>query len=953
MPKKLHQVDWSKGQVDGDNLPGMVKEILNMELDRPGALYTRASLDMTGVPVSNAHGHARIETNVTGDPTYADYVWDVYFRDTFIQLIGTPVGGSSDPNVYKTSSYPFDVADLDATRCETITYGEKVFFCAVDTSDVPLGVCIVSFTPPGSRFRAGPGISDSPYDVSAFRQSHDWDWRVRSLNRVKPVVSSEVARSFKLLANNDLADLWFVACEGADVHDSLFEAESALKQRIGVGECGLLLTAMPEADGLYGSSAIVDFHIQYKYLDGSYSGMSDSCRISVSTVASQEEGDIFPNDHVSSSDFFEISGHETLKYGVGVGLFLDKEFDINVDEVRIFKKVLTYDNADLEETSDYDLVHIAKIKDDEDAPVEEYTAGEIAGVDRYKWLDDEVIEHDSTDYTFLLNYCSRTKPARRSGAVVIELDNTLWHGSSRRGGLTFENGEVEGGSGWSENSHLLHYIPECFGVKSAEMVMDWDNLNTDAFGDVVLRTTDVYALAESHKNDAPETRVALGSQLPVYIATRNSDGTTEGVSGHSMLQPFRINLDEVYTAAIKRDGSMFTNQGICLLDVQSDNTTFTYSYGGGSTLTDSLLFDSVARDPIVFIMDMGRAGLYTDESFSGVDQSDFVQVRPRHIAVIGGRLFCLNGFFDGIDEETRLFYSSHGDHTAFSKYAYIDYGKRNDGIGVSMSTHKNKLILHFSGATYILDISGGIDSSWRELGAVAGVGTITPHATTETPVGVFWYNGLDVVWFDGREIITVSNLVRQRRSVRETLAEMVGDRHTDVRLMYRKSIRQAWVCVDNNVLVLDIDTLAWHKHELGDEVNGYLRSIEGSADDEVLVTTSANYQFVNTSIVEFTWGIKTVVDIGVPEIDKKAKRIYVDVRPDDDTSQHLFEMIITGNSLPQTHQMLTEIGGGVIRLQASIRGRHIELDIHSKEGSELWATEIESLGMSYKPKRVK
>lgn len=952
MAKKLHQIDWSKGQVDGDNLPGMVTEILNMDLDRPGALRARDSLVDQGITTSDAYGHARITTNPTGDPDFQDYIWDIYFTETGVVLTGTsPTLGL---RIVETKAYPFDVTDLDSDLSEMVVYGERVFFCAVDSGNTPLGVCITSFIPRGRRFRDGPAVGNTVFNVPFYMQAYDWTWTVRSIDPIRPDLIGRNARYFQMMGYRDLSAYWGVVCNGRAVSDSLTAASNDIRMGISVGGCGLLATAMPEEDGLYGQDAVVDYYVQFKYGDGRFSRLSDAHRINVREVAGiWEEGDYLDETWAHGGKMFEPDSYAELRYGIGVCLFVSNSLDESVDEVRVYKKVVDYDNAELDPTDEYELVQIAKVRDDETDPVDDLGIADLVVNERFGWAQSRIYDDGSNEYRFQAFMCDATNPRyRNSSGSLYELRFSTFNGVERRGEQRISGGTLYRGSGWLKSHQCMIHIPECYGIDGGDLSISTVQVGTSGnyFYNPSIIYSSICTLMATYKANDPKVRMGLGWCAPIYGAQRASDGEYEGLSQHAARTDWREYDHDLYMALVTPHGNRPCNGELCFLDIETG--TFTWEYDGAQTLSQQLIEAHVNATPLIFTLDLGSASLYTDQSFTGVAEDDWVTVKPRHIAVSGGRLFCLNGYFDGSDEETRMFYSSHGNFSAFSRYAYIDYGARGDGVGVGISTYRNKLLLHFTGATYVLDISGGIDASWRELGAISAMGSISSKSIIETPVGVFWYNGVDLVWFNGTNVNPVSYIERDRRSVRETLSSMIGERHEDVVLAYRKSLRQVWLCLDSDVMVFDIDSFAWHKYEL-DEIEGEIIDISGQAGDEILLTDTSTYSFDPTGTVEFDWGVKGTIDLGVPEIEKKAKRIYLDIRPDDDSVERMLELVVSGNNVSQTHELYTSVPSGVIRAQASIRGRHIELDVHTFEGGGQWRAEIESLGMSYKPKRVK
>jgi hypothetical protein len=344
------------------------------------------------------------------------------------------------------------------------------------------------------------------------------------------------------------------------------------------------------------------------------------------------------------------------------------------------------------------------------------------------------------------------------------------------------------------------------------------------------------------------------------------------------------------------------------------------------------------------------------------------------ISVSGGRLLGVAGVYDGNHMPSRMWYSMYQNFGMILDGNYLDYGARDDGDGIDLSAYQGKLLIHFQSATYVVDVSGGSDMAWRELGANSGIGILNRHCVAETPIGNVWCDSAGVYIYNGRGITEISHMPEAGISVRQTYLSMINGSKDRVYVNFRQDLKQVWISVGQDVLVWDIQTGAWHEHVLSEVLSHvYVRpdfDILGFFDIGGVTLAALRLDYTPPSIIMFSetdrdstspleWGIEINFDAGAPEIVKKAKRYYADVMAH--SENRLVTVSVSGQGGTPAIQDMVVVAvpdftnpndDTMLRVSASARGRNVLMSIRNKVG-DIWHGRIESLGMSHKFKALK
>ena len=104
---------------------------------------------------------------------------------------------------------------------------------------------------------------------------------------------------------------------------------------------------------------------------------------------------------------------------------------------------------------------------------------------------------------------------------------------------------------------------------------------------------------------------------------------------------------------------------------------------------------------------------------------------------------------------------------------------------------------------------------------------------------------------------------------------------------------------------------------------------------------------------DFRWGLSTgEIDLGYPEISKKMKRVYVHAVRTGGSDYPIMD-IEAGADGSFRDPFILRVDGKVNKLSASSRGRSLSINAYTKLGGDPWTGYLDSLGLSYKPRRVK
>lgn len=385
-------------------------------------------------------------------------------------------------------------------------------------------------------------------------------------------------------------------------------------------------------------------------------------------------------------------------------------------------------------------------------------------------------------------------------------------------------------------------------------------------------------------------------------------------------------------------------------------------------LTDTGAIGVVSsRHVVLSYLDIGEAGLATFDDISGFTIQEKSEVLPRHIGKSAGRLLYLNVVQDGKSKPSRLCYSEFRKYQNIAKSSYVDYDARDDGHGVGIAEFKGRLLVLHSTSTYIMDISAGGGMTWRELGAYNEINALGRPAVVETPFGVF-FGGQDYAYlFDGNRVTNITETPDRRVSTQ--YRQMVA--RGDVTFAWRATRRQLWIMSldadsTQEALVYDADVGSWHHHmmdEMGvdDTTPEKMLSFWSSGVNEYFYSwydsaTVRRYNLDDTTIVRpFSWGIYTgKVNMGSSEFQKKLKRIYVDTvgKIDDDGNETYGRFVLDVAGYSQDFS--PGVDRIVTRISSSNKDYYLDFSLIAPEdGGGSWTGTMESLGLSYKPKKLK
>jgi len=370
-------------------------------------------------------------------------------------------------------------------------------------------------------------------------------------------------------------------------------------------------------------------------------------------------------------------------------------------------------------------------------------------------------------------------------------------------------------------------------------------------------------------------------------------------------------------------------------------------------------------------VDIGDARLVSVDDLTGFSQNERSIVKPRHIAVSSGRMLMLNVIQDDKYRVSRLCYSEFRKYLSVAESNYVDYEARDDGIGVGIAEFKGRVLILHSTSAYIMDISGGAGMSWRELGAYNEINALGRPAIVETPFGAF-FGGQDFAYlFDGNRVQNISETPERRIS--KAYRKMVS-RGTPS-FAWRSDLRQLWIIslADDaetsrrlDALVYDADTASWHYHLFDELVSTTTTPLDFMA---ISNQGGVEYLFANennatiqkfglndaTIVRPFSWGINTgQINMGSSEFQKKLKRIYIDTKGkiDDDGNKTYGKLFVTVDGFTQDFEPKTD--RHVTRVSSSNKNYYIDFGVYAESaGGESWTGTIESLGLSYKPKKLK
>ena len=917
--KTLYQVDWSGGQTDGDQTPNTVKQILNAEIEEFGRLRARDTLVFKWVSAYD------------GNNAYMSYNPASYYdADGWIAVItstGLAMYTILDGVISTTHSFlkAGDLEDIDVMLSEISVYGDKFFLAAVDSSGAPLGAFVIFAPDTHDRFGAPHEIIGTEFDAGTSAEIGG-KWDIQNIEMDVPMLSGhimstarnvgigdQVSSNMSYRSNVESAKQIVIDAMGANsglavgviaIH-SFADNDTPLEEEIKI------------SDGVYGYSPTISIKVQYVFHGDQVSRLSEGLNL-VHGENLWSEDDTQPDK----------------RFSIGYSIVLPNSLSPSVKGINLYRKIIDSDNPDISQDESYFYIGTA-------------------------WVDDSAKKTDEriSNTIMLTNYQDNSYDDASSPAGFIphEIDSdgdSVAMASSAATRISSE-GVMYRTEGWgSIGSGYLMWLHSHYGCDDAVVRMYVKSNNVDSEINYFSMKYDGRIASGRYGSGAymHGTMLRFGADVIAYSIYTSEDG----IIAYPISQSYHMR------GVVGTYGAQFPPAFFAPIDLVISGHTAS-SIHAHTCYFDRLETDSYTKDlPFIMIRDDGGGTTDTEESLNGINSADLVQHKPLHISVAGGRMLCLGGIHDGSNKPTRAWYSQYQRFGMFNKDSFMDYGARDDGFGVALSSFRNTAVYHFSSATYIVDMSGGFDMSWRELGAYTSIGLAHNKAMCETPIGVFWGDKNDIYWFSGKSVEKISHIDSAKRTIRDTYRGMIRDGADRIRFNYRSDLRQVWVSHGAFVLVLDIDKMAWHEHLLSDLIQGLTEDIDVTSIIDINGTQHLTYSVyrdgspVTNRMVsfdgvvdpKFEWGLKFDYDAGAPEIVKKSKRFYIYT---DDVGT--FTASVVGDDGNRIVQNLRS-RGGMIRFSASVRGRAVEFDLKTKE-DDRWRGMIDSIGMSHKLKPVK
>jgi len=882
-PKLPINLDWSRGETDGEIREGFFYQLKNVELDRVGIVRTRDNLQA----MFNYGGYDKIRY-INADPSgdHSDG-WFIGLDDNYIWLFPANSDGPLDSDA---SRFAWTISDVDPAMCEIAIHGSNIYIATKDSDGEPLGIVQVVYQNERTVFRAPTyvGISDPEY----MEDTVPGGWYVADLNAAKPKVRSYYVKGFAKMR--------------AIRRDGIFNIVSYLNspdnEEYGVG---FMVEPVLNESGKFGENTTLEYVLQFVFSNGSISVPSDPIRVEINY--DEDQGDSLPFD--------------TNRYKIATQIMVSNNINQMVKGVRVFRRVVVTSFEGNEDNAysspSHELVAVAWLDENELSPAdEEYGYGFDDPSDQLYSIPS--VYNDEKGQWYSINL---------PGWGYINGD--VYH---------MMDADVKKTSGWVKVSGnvCVFQVDHLFRDGTC-------NIKTGDIGSggmIGYDVTTVEILRTIGNLSAPCE--ILGTPHATVIGAFWSGGQKVIGVHQENSSPYNINfwdMDYLHLAGLYKLNSASNVVASYPWDIGDPDTTSVTGLeteGGNAALS----YFSDNLDPAIQSLQQEVADL---------DQVS--DVKPRYIGIAGSRLFALNVIKDGINMPSLLMYSEFSRPGIFLKNNVIPYGAKDDGEGVAISTSMSYVFAHHTSATYILDISGGSDFAWRELGAYSGIDCIKQDLATSTPAGPMWCGTNYVYWFNGNIIIPISREIIDRYRSATSSFDYIH---------FKEDLRQLWICYGSEVRVLDIDTNAWHYHNFEEFGSGYtIVDIMMIGTDQYIVIRSPVgfhyvFKFIESINGYFEWGLDTGwYDYSDPKFVKKAKRIYYEVERDYDSSNTPMVLMTSEGSVSGSISNFHELeDDGMVRKSASVRGYKIRSTVTIEAGN-FWKGKIKNLGLSYKLKKLK
>lgn len=931
--KKLWQVGWKGGQTEGDVGPETVQELLNVDLDVEGQLHPRGTLTENTSRLWTHTGATDIPIDMKymNKPDDASVVYRVQLSTTGITILIDSSGASVVTLTFAAAEGWVGGSTIDITS--TMEIDNNNIYVTALISGVPVGVFKAMYISQSNRWRIPTYTSNTGMSAEV---PYSAKWTMIGPSGITPVL--EVI---------EITEKWGQAPENTreDFYTAANTLCGMLKTKVVIGALRMLDRAQSTAavaafisQMAAKQTLVVDFAVQFVYVDGTHSSLSNPASFTAQTSAAD------------------------LAVGIASTIAVNTSLSQSVGAINVYRKIVRSGETTSID-SDYELLYTADIGSEDLAEKDSVTTETI--LHKY-WADFHNLGSSSDDEAAM----GTTALVRV--AVPSTTTNIIEPGAGHRREFS---GTAMYTSGWFKVATYTPDTPYSYLVVFAPRALVASGTHTYYVGNM-----------QESLNEATQGRYykavigSVGNEcVVVYNYAANVGSNVYAIGGNQSVIsprfvfgayaqiPIRYYMGAtfhddggVWSATEKVQTASFGDDIAGVIMYQPTNSVTKVNYDGTALSSTG----SKMTDPRVMVMyvDDTQAG-FSVENVAGIKDIEKSVVLPRKISFGAGRMLCLNVRQDETEKAARLVYSEFRRYNAFRKSNYIDYGPRDDGIGVSLAFFAGRLLVLHSTSCYVLDISGGSDMAWRELASYKDVGAISDKAVVTSSVGVFFASQADVYFFDGNKIIKISDLEGRRVTAAYRAMTKIN-----ITLLWRSDLRQLWVCDrGTTVLVFDMDLGAWHKHSLTEfsTAGPYMLPIRFNnlANAEFLTTAYKNgttdkvqaYTFVtNGTTTPFQWGVTTgPINMGVSEVVKKAKSIYVDTVGVASTSGDIdvWYTDVTGSA---DKSFTPGTSRAVNRVKVSSRNYWLNMKLLTKlNGSTYWRGAIESLGLSYRPKRLK
>lgn len=941
-PRKLEQIRWARGITDGDIREGFFSELLNVEMDEPARIRTRDSIVEESVHIPTVEECKFL--HLTSDPTSnRPDGWNMFITQgkVFVYPYGYDMTEADAAEIVLPIS-------VDLSSIESVILGSSVIFSSLDpTTGAPNQVTSIVYNSASGKFSPPEYIVDSDYAYA--QQDYDGSWGIHVFDRT-PTARMWVADEYS-------------SYDKAIRRSYLNQIESFLNSN---SENGCAITCIPQPRDIITS-----------YEPG-YSGPT-ACQV-VAVFVYADGSVSLPSNIMDVST--EISGYD---FDLGFNIFMHEDCFKSIVGVRLYRKILSGRPA---LSDQYDFLMYAPLFDES---VHEDTLRESVSSEGVRVMvvnpdtnnDLPSVDPNEADYYYLAN--EETFGQRFAEDFV---DPTQTREGRVIYGHRIPGDTLNKTAGWirpRDGSTAVMYMPVHMYQSGALVTsitgLRWeDGLIPERYSwtkTTVVHSnadnifiTDRFNVGDSEREDAYnnvfeviQNAMIVGSHIAPPVRA-DWDVNIGGLYGLWALGPNTNDAGATWAASYDKD--LIGYRGVFRLsNPDGDGHSVTFSDSSGK-LNISITVGNTPSDQeegfgrtFAAYRDPGKPSPVPtlEEEIGGVNAEDISSVKPRHIGTAGGRLFALNILENSIEQPSKLMYTEFGNFSVFRKDNYIDYGVRDDGRGVAISTLKSYVIAHHTASTYVFDISGGSDFVWREVGAYKDVGCLDPNLIVTTPFGVFWCDRNHMWFYDGRQPIPITGeIINTYRSIVSKIE----------RVLYKESLKQVWLVPNDGgyIYVFDIDGQRWHTHQFT-EFNQNTRlhdSIYVVGSDVFLNTVTREfsehkfYKFTDSGTAPFTWRLDTgKMDMGMPEIIKKIRRLYCHMVRDEayaavDRALKIQAIGSTSGNILINDDLV--INDEQVRISTSVRGYHVRFII-SVEASEFWTGAMESLGVSYKVKKLK